>query len=151
MNCYNCGNQLNEDVRMCPKCGAFQSTIKQEKVVPVEAILKESPEEKKKANILCLISVILPFCPTIFVMITSVFNIKNDILTTIFGAIVSVCNLAALVLMIVVRVKYPKNLFGKILMWFYIITIVGGLILTIVFMISCAIMCENFSNLGNMG
>lgn len=150
MNCYNCGNPLTGEEKMCSNCGAFQSTVKQE-TVPVEVLLKETPEEKKKANMLCLISVILTVCPTIFVMITSVFNIKNNIITTIFGAITSVNNLAALVLMIVVRVKYPKNVFGKVLMWLYIITIVGGLILAIVFMISCAIMCGDFSDLGKMG
>ena len=42
-------------------------------------------------------------------------------------------------LMIYVRVKYPNNIFGKVLMWIYIALIVIGIIVLSVVIISCGI------------
>ncbi len=95
----------------------------------------ETPEEKKNANRLCIISLVLYLSPLIW----GLFNSRVSRL--ISGA----CSIAAIVLMIVARVKYPKNTFAKVLMWIYIAFIILGvitLILAWIFLIeminSCA-------------
>ena len=50
--------------------------------------------------------------------------------------------IAALVLMIIVRVKYPQNQFGKVLCIVYIVLAAIALILTIAAMIIIAIVCN---------
>lgn len=95
----------------------------------------ETPEEKKNANRLCIISLVLYLSPIIW----GLFNSRG------FGLISGACSIAAIVLMIVARVKYPKNTFAKVLMWIYIAFFILGvitLILAWIFLIeiinSCA-------------
>ena len=52
--------------------------------------------------------------------------------------------IAALVLMIIVRVKYPQNQFGKVLCIVYIVLAAIAIILTIAAMIIIAIVCNQF-------
>lgn len=108
-------------------------------------------EQNKKANTLCICSVLSFFCPYILAGIMfgimlmlsritgiSIDNFQNSfipgtdknigILETIWGIgylfTLILCHIGPIVsfiLMIVVRVKYPKNVFGKVLMWVYII------------------------------
>lgn len=47
------------------------------------------------------------------------------------------CTLAALVLMIIARVNYPKNKFAKILMWVYITAIAVEVLITIALIVTC--------------
>ena len=94
--------------------------------------LEESPEAKKKAHILCLISLIL--------------NLLNFVLVktykTGFFPIIALFGLVAFILMIYVRVKYPRNKFGLALMILYIIELVSLLILVIT-VISWCFSCLN--------
>lgn len=100
----------------------------------------ESPEEiKKKANTLCLIDTILMFGPgivsAILLAIFSILNINvdgstvNNINTSdsilgglyaLVSGINSLAKLASFVLMIVIRIKYPQSVWGKVLMWIFI-------------------------------
>lgn len=63
----------------------------------------------------------------------------GEIITVGLGLISWGSRIAALALMIYVRVKYPNNIFGKVLMWIYIALIVIGIIVLSVVIISCGI------------
>ncbi|MBO4243348.1 MAG: hypothetical protein J5883_08735 [Clostridiales bacterium] len=113
----------------------------------------ETPEDRKKANTLCVISLICMFAPGFLLTIFSVImegalsldptgidpNSFNplSVMMTIGTSISGLAEIAAWVLMIYVRVKYRKNTFGKVLMFLYI----GLLILLIIGFILLVIMC----------
>ncbi|SFC17137.1 hypothetical protein [Ruminococcus albus] len=92
----------------------------------------ETPEDKKKANTMCIISLLLMFCVNPLIVEISRNGYEN--ITSISGF----SGLAALILMIYVRVKYPKNTFGKVLMIVYIVFFVLGLIWLTLIMAMCA-------------
>ena len=54
--------------------------------------------------------------------------------------------IAALVLMIIVRVKYPQNQFGKVLCIVYIVLSILVILLTIAVMVLIAIICNQMMN-----
>ena len=100
------------------------------------------------ANVMCVISLIcmyvIPFVSLLGTgLLGEIFTKDADYsdITSAFVSFISlfVCasDLAAWVLMIIVRVKYPKNIFGKVLMWLYIIMMVLGVVALIFVMISC--------------
>lgn len=101
-------------------------------------------QNKKKANKLCWISLACAIGPWLLWMITDKLQELAGIgevfriLCNIANALSGIGWLVAIVLMIYVRVKYPKNVFGKILMWLYIIVI----ILAILFFLFVMIMCS---------
>ena len=87
-----------------------------------------TPEENKKADILCIISVVCALAPTSsFMKLFSFFNGKlakievdnwlfelfQEMVTSVVGMMVIGCFIVALVLMIYVRVKYPQNEIGR--------------------------------------
>ena len=112
---------------------------------------QQSAEDNKKANILCTISLVLFVCPVItaifYGVLENAFKVNNQLevagssVMEIASEISGVFYVAALVLMIIVRVKYPKNTFGKILMWIYIVLTALALIAFVVMMIACSLAC----------
>ena len=103
----------------------------------------ETPEDKKKADKLCLISLLLFFIPDIVgCTILRFIEDVNDGISAVFA----LCPLAAIVLMIVARVKYPKNKFAKILMWVYIALIIAGILFLILILAACAACLSGFSS-----
>ena len=113
--------------------------------VPVKSQETEfAPEDKKKANLLCIISLgcmfILPVVFSVILLILSDIGIDEDVLgviTMILGLGITGSEIAALGLMIYVRIKYPKSTFGKVLMWIYIACAIMVVILTIIVMVAC--------------
>lgn len=103
-------------------------------------------QNDKKANKLCWISLACAVGPWALWMVTDKLQEVAGIgemfrnLCNIANSLSGLGWLAAIILMIYVRVKYPKNVFGKILMILYIIVI----ILTILFVIFMYIMCSTF-------
>ncbi|WP_294479505.1 hypothetical protein [uncultured Ruminococcus sp.] len=94
--------------------------------------MEESPEDKKRANTLCLISLILGHGLSLFsYILTQIFDMHTY---SIFGT----AGLIAFILMIYVRVKYPKNKFGKVLMILYIVEIIIAIIVLIAIIAACA-------------
>lgn len=92
----------------------------------------ETPEDKKKANTMCIISLVLAFCVNPVIV---AFSRNGDDNISFLNGISSI---VALILMIYVRVKYPKNTFGKVLMIVYIVFFVLGLISLILMIAMCA-------------
>lgn len=115
----------------------------------------ETPEEKRKGNMFSAISLACSVGSKIMAGLFSSSSGLFDSLTTgevssgiisilsvFFAAIAGLGNLAAFVLMIYVRVKYPKNTFGKVLMWLYIIGLIFYILAIILAVVMCA-MCLN--------
>ena len=120
-----------------------------------------TPEENKKADILCIISVVCALAPTSsFMKLFSFFNGKlakievdnwlfelfQEMVTSVVGMMVIGCFIVALVLMIYVRVKYPQNVFGKVLMWVYIVLFIIAIIGIVVLLVACNIVCGTMCN-----
>ena len=145
--CVKCGFNNNEESYFCEGCGL---DIKEEnftnnndnpssqKMVYTNSSNIISPEDNKKANILSTISLIC------FYLIAGIFLIVPSYLDRFLSAemidIVHISSylvglmfhLAGLVLMIITRVKYSGNVFGKVVMWLYIITYLGIVLLFVV-------------------
>lgn len=125
----------------------------------------ETPEDKKKGNFWSWISLgcfvgrfivdivvalVSGMATSIFGSISNVSDIEqigeattvvSDMIFTLGSCASLAMSIAALVIMIFVRVKYPKNVFGKVLMWVYIVAFAMYIILMAAFIIACGIAC----------
>lgn len=114
--------------------------------------LQYEQAREKKANTLCIISLILGVAgvfviPAISAISGTLFNVdptsseamqelvRTANLIPSFSS--GLCTLAALVLMIIARVNYPTNKFAKVLMWIYIVVIAIYVILVITAIVAC--------------
>lgn len=114
---------MSEDKSTAPE------TTKQTAAPAANQPNQKSPEDQL-ADKLCIISLVCYFAPTILSILFSPFiSIYEDVLEDSatgglfmipLGAAIALGPLAAIILMIVARVKAPKNKFGKVLMWVYI-------------------------------
>ena len=146
MFCKNCGKEIQKNDKYCTNCGSLNDTAEEVATQISEQNNKsvKQNEDDKKANLLCILSLISFFGVTILESILNIFASK--ISATIFDAIYSIsslCILAGLTLMIVARVKYPNNKFVKIVMWIYIVTIGLGIVSLMLAIISCGIGLRN--------
>lgn len=99
------------------------------------AAQEESPEEKQKANKLCIISLVMMYGGG---ALFSLFNkLGSDGLLEMLSVLSLFSSLAAFILMIVVRVKYPKNKFGKTLMIIYLVQLILGVLAFIALLAFC--------------
>ena len=154
MFCEKCGSKLTPGDAFCTQCGAPIPETKKE--VVVQSV--EDPEDKKKANMLCTISLILKYGMGLIVGVTSgVFSTIASSSTShtaissinaVLASLSGIAGLGAFVLMIVVRVKYPKNTFGKVIMWIYIIELILSILAAIILIVACA---SALSAWGRMG
>ena len=124
--------------------------------------LVETPEDKKKGNfwswisLACfaggfvvdaLMAVFMGVLNSITYNLTSTANVSemtnaaSEAFIAIGGSVSILLAIAALVIMIYVRVKYPKNIFGKVLMWVYIVLFTMYIIFMAVVIIACGIAC----------
>ena len=121
---------------------------------PVHA--KGKPEftrqDKKKANIMCIISLCLTFGLSIVVSlimwILSLTGMAEDSILTVMSLSVMImtpCYIAGIVLMIIVRVRYRRSVFGKVLMFIYIALAVLSLIAMVFVVGACIDSCSNAS------
>ena len=141
---FYCGHDNRWYKQLTPQESAYIDSMKNMSVVDFPAmgssygmmggtpfIMEESPEDKKKANTLCLISLLLGHGINILsYLITNAYKTDSHPITAL-------TSLAALILMIYVRVKYPKNKFGKVLMILYIVEAVFVILCIIAFVIMC--------------
>ena len=122
----------------------------------------ETPEDKKKGNfwswmsLACfaggflvdaVMAVFMGVLNSITYNLTSTANVSeamnaaSEALIAISGCVSMLLGIAALVIMIYVRVKYPKNIFGKVLMWVYIALFTMYIIFMVAVIISFGIAC----------
>ena len=106
-----------------------------------------SPEDNKKANMFCWISLGLFLTPFLLAIVFEAlkdafdfYDVENAV--NILSGSSGLFYLGALVFMIIVRVKYPKNVFGKVLMWIYITITIISIIAVAVMIVACSIACN---------
>ncbi len=107
-------------------------------------------ENNKQANKLCILSLLCVFLPIL--LSTSLSPVLSGLFKTsdagtdntlwdITGNILGIAGLLLLIagigLMIYVRVKYPTNTFGKVIMWLYIVLAILSIIALIITMVVC--------------
>lgn len=128
MFCINCGTKIEENDSFCINCGkpVTKGNIQEEHLKTSE----EQIEENNKANILCILSLLFTYGLNIPLFL---YGSSDSILSDFSG----LSTLIGLILMSIARVKYPNNKFAKIIMWIYIISIVGIITLLIVTIITC--------------
>ena len=142
--CNKCGAPLGEGVKFCTGCG---NKIEEQKEMKVTVSNSDglSEEDNKKATKLGVISICMYFGGPILSYIVSLFvsiimsaisysaNEAAVLGAAVFSIVVGIITfgirIASWVLMIIMRIKYPKNTFGKILMWIYIALLVLRIIL----------------------
>ena len=146
--CNICGFDNKDESYFCEKCGTdlkdpvnvteIDKAPLPNKVIYANTSVRQiTPEEDKKANILCTISLICYFGGAVIMALLSVIfgNADSDSIRSLVSSLGSfgggIFHLAGLVLMIIARVKYPQNKFGKIIMWLYIALYISGFILMI--------------------
>ena len=153
MYCKNCGEKIEDGKLECTKCGT-KIEDKKEEIKDAEIVNNSksvnnnfvpSEEDEKNANLLCVISLILYFGSSVISgLLYSISSVTGSYLINIGG----LCPLAGIVLMIIARVKYPKNKFAKVLMWLYIILTLLAIIAVILLFAACVHACVNFDTSG---
>ena len=151
MFCPNCGTQNADGAKFCAKCGgALQSAapVNQQPVSeqPIPAQKRGrtyGPQERKKANRLCILSLILgiviPLAACIlFWVVENAGSIPSYFVITMVTLLPSAAMIAGIALMIVVRIKYSKSKFGLVLMIIYCVYVAAALIIIIIALSSCS-------------
>lgn len=111
------------------------------------------PEDERKANVFCIASLICVFLPRVLQFLGYLLfgtllqqvgreSVLYDRISGALSAFGILSLIAGIVLVIYVRVKYPKNIFGKVLMWIYIVLAVLILIAFIVMLVACTLACS---------
>lgn len=103
----------------------------------------DNNNNNQKANKLCIISLALAWVPN---LIDEFFwNILPEFVLENFSSVSGICGSIALIIVIYVRVKYPKNIFGKVLMIFYIITGILAIVGACLAIVTCVDQLNNCS------
>ena len=111
------------------------------------------PDDERKANVFCIASLICVFLPRVLQFLRYLLfgtllqqvgreSVLYDRISGALSALGILFLIAGIVLVIYVRVKYPKNIFGKVLMWIYIVLAVLILIAFIVMLVACTLACS---------
>ena len=137
MKCGRCGNWIDDADAFCTNCGAQRPGVVQTINAvgqPVTIIQVEDPQAKKTANLLCIISLILLFSPYIMSIVLYMPGFP-DFLYGISNLATGLLSLVSIGLMVYVRIKYPKNTFGKVIMWLYIAFLCIPILLALLFIV----------------
>lgn len=136
MFCTNCGQKLKAKARFCEYCGYGVEEDENPNIInnPVQ----NNNINNSGANTLCTISLVCFVFPILLYILTIPFTYNTngkDALPILINLTGTMSSIAALVLMIVARVKYPKSTFANVLMWVYISLYAIGLIVFIIVLI----------------
>ena len=153
---YNPGGQPQQGY-IDPYNPANREMVKNMGAHQPQAILLEdelTPEENHKANIMCVISLFFGFVIPLFCFGLITFmgeyveqNAGTDSsFSSVLTMIMSLSYLASWIIMIIVRVKYKANKFGKILMWIHIGILALGVLSIILVIVACFGILSQCSN-----
>ncbi len=169
MKCSKCGTEISEELNFCPNCGnnlkengapniteanIIEETPKNEEIVNDDP-LKGSYEIPKDNNVsqsvqqpdqnddqlpttLCIISLVLYFLGSVVAGLIPGLGPIFRLLSP----------LVAIGIMIYVRVKYPNNTFGKVLMILYIVLTILAIIGFILVVMLCKSVVQSCGSLG---
>lgn len=161
MFCSNCGAQVGDNEKFCKACGTpvnvqaaapvmqpipdYQQPVPEQPVSAPKRGRTYGPQERRKANRLCILSLILSVgVPLIMgILLGLVENLglsANNYYSFLMIAEFPIAGavIAGIVLMIVVRIKYSKSKFGLILMILYCVYLAVALLLFIFALSSCS-------------
>lgn len=132
--CPNCKTLNTKESNYCAECGAkIANGI-------IKEVISNNSEDENKANHLAIIGFVLYYIIPIVIPKLLIEMPKSLINST--SSIVSLCPLAAIVIMIVGINKYPQNKLLKALMWSIIITIAISVFTFITFFMWCMASCN---------
>ena len=165
--CSSCGTQNEDNARICSKCGAFlapkevensnsnednnnqqtsinttNNNISNEQTNNVNNATNNNRDGNKLGIIALLLYFVGPAISGIFAIILP------ERIYVYVSTLIGLCTPAAIVTMIVGRVKYPKNTLLKVAMWIIIICTILSIIAAIIFIISCYLACKNYDTSG---
>ena len=144
MFCNSCGSPINDGQKFCANCGApvVQAPIAQPQVMNTSA--PSRPRNKKKGNILCLISMAVILVSTAIIVPLSVTRVLDDY--PVVGITVAMVYVAAIiaayVIMVVSLVKY-RSVLSKIMIVIYIVALVIFFIAAVIFVMGAVMDCGN--------
>jgi len=151
MYCNKCGYQIKTGDLYCSNCGnkvgVDENNMNFVEVNNNTSNVNNDLDETKKANTLCTISLLLSFGAGIPLGIVSV---MIPFLKALISSVAGLCPLAGFVLMIYVRVKYPDNTYGKVVMWVHIVFAIIFVVSIILLYIACYLACNN-TNMSGCG
>ena len=138
--CPKCGAKIEEAGRYCYNCGTpiIEKTIQN---TNSDRNNNQILNNEKEGDILGLISLILYFAGS--GLVSALISIFPSDTRYYFSSLVGLCPLASIVVMIVGRIKYPKNKLLKIAMWTIIICTIVGIIAFIVIMVLLYLACSS--------
>ncbi len=150
MYCKNCGNICKDTDVYCDQCG---QRLQEKKIMinnPANHQLNpptnniSSNDDNNKANLLGTISLVCLALPFILDKILMPFSVelKENIISSISGLSL----LAGVTLMIFVRVKYPRNILGKVVMWLFILGFIFFIVCIFLVMFACFAFLEELKN-----
>ena len=104
-----------------------------------------TPEENKRANILCVCSIIMLFIgPAFFMALSEGMGwTQSDYGYRVNNMLATLSFMGAWIMVIYVRVRYKANTFGRVLLWVYIILMLTLVVGVILFMAACNAMCRS--------
>lgn len=154
--CSSCGTQNAENARICSKCGTFlvpkevensnnnaDNNISNEQTNTNDVTNTTNNSDGNKLGIIALLLYFVgPAISGIFAIILP------ERMYVYVSTLIGLCTPAAIVTMIVGRVKYPKNTLLKVAMWIIIICTILSIIAAIIFIISCYLACKNYDTSG---
>ena len=95
-----------------------------------------TPKQNSIANILCIVSLLLLLAvPTVLGIAAAQYDDQLMDLAAFNFSALSI--FVAWIIMVVVRVKYKENTFGKILMWIYIIIVAVAVVAIVLIIAAC--------------
>lgn len=159
--CERCMEYVRQNMETLVEVPIYKNESTGEKKVSKQTNMIETPEDKKKGNMWSWISLgcfvgriivdaIMAFASgLVFSVIgasgefefAEVATTFTEIIYAIGTCISGLLFIASIVMMIYVRVKYPKNVFGKVLMWVYIVLVSLYIITMAVCIIAIGIAC----------
>ena len=137
MKCNQCGYMNVPGAKCCSNCGA---------ILDMNAIMEEN-KNKKMANILCGVSIACTCFPGMIESAIENLQIQSAPLALI-SLLMDVIPVVGIAILVYVRVKYPTNTFGKVLMWLYIIGFIILMVLFATSIIACGIALRSCGSIG---
>lgn len=156
IKCPSCGAENNSQSNFCIQCGTKlvqdNNVVSEQKVenskqnINVVVNNQAVDNDEKEAKRLGIISLVLYFAGQLISVLLG--SLLSGYLGESVMGLGGFCPLAGIVVMIVGRVKYPKNRFLKVVMWIIIASMIISIIFMILFVLWCYITCSNYDTSG---